>query len=156
MHLTLHTDYALRSLIYLGTVSDRLCAIREIAQAYDISENHLVKIIHRLGIAGFVETTRGRKGGLRLARPADQISLGDVIRSTEEDMMLVSCMRRPAGTGSCSQCRLMPDCHLKNVLAEALDAFLAVLDQRTLADVIQDFERKQLSDIHSQPEREAD
>ncbi|NHO31645.1 RrF2 family transcriptional regulator [Acetobacter fallax] len=146
MRLTLHTDYALRSLVYLGTVPDRLCSIREIAHAYDISENHLVKIIHRLGLAGFVKTTRGRKGGLRLARAPDQIRLGDVVRSTEEDMALVSCMQLSDETPLCALCRLMPDCHLKGVLNEALAAFMAVMDQRTLADVIQDFERTKLSE----------
>ncbi|MCC6105877.1 Rrf2 family transcriptional regulator [Acetobacter sp.] len=92
MRLTLYTDYALRTLLYLGVHADRRVSIREVAEAYGISENHLVKVIHHLGRGGFVDTLRGRGGGLMLARPADQINVGDVVRHTEEDMALVGCM----------------------------------------------------------------
>ncbi|WP_010513191.1 Rrf2 family transcriptional regulator [Komagataeibacter oboediens] len=137
MRLTLHTDYALRTLIYLGIHTDRLTSIREVAQAYGISENHLVKIIHRLGQAGFVETIRGRNGGLKLGRPAATIVLGDVVRHTEEDMALVAADGRAA-------CILADACRLRGVLGEALGSFIGVMDRYTLADVITDQERQRL------------
>ncbi|QHC35675.1 Rrf2 family transcriptional regulator [Komagataeibacter xylinus] len=146
MRLTLHTDYALRTLIYLGIHTDRLTSIREVALAYGISENHLIKIIHRLGQGGFVETIRGRNGGLRLGRPAAQILIGDVVRYTEEDMGLVACMQPPPpeGVNRRAGCILSDVCHLRGVLHEALGLFISVLDRYTLADVITDRERKLL------------
>ncbi|AHI26258.1 Rrf2 family transcriptional regulator [Komagataeibacter swingsii] len=143
MRLTLHTDYALRTLIYLGIHTDRLTSIREVAQAYGISENHLVKIIHKLGQAGFVETIRGRNGGLKLGRPAASIVLGDVVRHTEEDMALVACMH-PMDEGGRTGCILADACRLRGVLGEALGSFIAVMDSYTLADVITDKERERL------------
>ena len=143
MRLTLHTDYALRTLIYLGIHTDRLTSIREVAGAYGISENHLVKIIHKLGQAGFVETIRGRNGGLKLGRPASAIVLGDVVRHTEEDMALVTCMQ-PTEPDSRAGCILADACRLRGVLAEALGSFIAVMDRHTLADVITDQERQRL------------
>lgn len=143
MRLTLHTDYALRTLIYLGIHTDRLTSIREVAQAYGISENHLVKIIHKLGQAGFIETIRGRNGGLKLGRPAASIVLGDVVRHTEEDMALVTCMQ-PVDEGGRARCILADACRLRGVLGEALGSFIAVMDRYTLADVITDQERQRL------------
>ncbi|AQU87921.1 Rrf2 family transcriptional regulator [Komagataeibacter nataicola] len=146
MRLTLHTDYALRTLIYLGIHTDRLTSIREVAQAYGISENHLIKIIHRLGQGGFVETIRGRNGGLRLGRPAAKILIGDVVRYTEEDMGLVACMQPPQPESLTRRggCILSDVCRLRGVLNEALELFISVLDRYTLADVITDRERKLL------------
>ncbi|ACI51292.1 transcriptional regulator, BadM/Rrf2 family [Gluconacetobacter diazotrophicus PA1 5] len=146
MRLTLHTDYALRTLIYLGTRTDRLVSIHEIAQAYGISENHLMKIIHRLGRGGFIETVRGRGGGLRLARAADAIRIGDVVRYTEEDMALVGCMQGDDPSAPDARpCVLADACRLKGVLGEALGAFTAVLDRYTLADMITERTRGVLS-----------
>lgn len=142
MRLTLHTDYALRTLVYLGIHTDRLTSIREVAGAYGISENHLVKIIHRLGQAGFVETIRGRNGGLRLGQPAASILIGDVVRHTEEDMALVGCMQH--ARADAKPCILADCCSLRGVLGEALGSFIAVLDRYTLADVITDSERQRL------------
>lgn len=133
MRLTLHTDYALRVLIHLGLRQDRRVAIREIAEAYRISENHLVKVVHNLGRGGFVETTRGKGGGLRLARPAEQIRVGDVVRFTEEDMALVACFQAAPEGGRCA---LIDACRLQSLLGEALAAFMAVLDSQTLADLL--------------------
>src|SRR4051794_9547903 len=130
MRLTVHTDYALRTLLYLGVQSERLGSIRAIAQAYDISENHLTKVVHRLGRAGFINTVRGRGGGIRLARPAAAIRIGDVVRGTEEDMALVECL------GPGNACRITAACRLRGALDEALRAFLAVLDGYTLADLL--------------------
>ncbi|GBQ20157.1 Rrf2 family transcriptional regulator [Gluconacetobacter sacchari DSM 12717] len=147
MRLTLHTDYALRTLIYLGIRTDRLVSIREIAQAYGISENHLVKIIHRLGLGGFISTQRGRNGGLRLARPAAEIRIGDVVRYTEEDMGLVACMQSDQPGGQ--DCILARACRLRGVLGEALGSFMGVLDRYTLADMIGDNERSGLGELRN-------
>ncbi|MBP0447518.1 Rrf2 family transcriptional regulator [Roseomonas sp. SSH11] len=133
MRLTLYTDYALRTLIYLGLRQDRRVSIREIALAHRVSENHLVKVVHQLGRGGFIETTRGKGGGLRLARPPEEIRIGDVVRFTEEDMALAACFQPAAEGGGCA---LINVCRLQSLLGEALGAFLAVLDQRSLADLI--------------------
>ncbi|ONG56088.1 Rrf2 family transcriptional regulator [Pseudoroseomonas deserti] len=133
MRLTLHTDYALRTLIYLGLRQERRVSIREIAEAHRISENHLVKVVHNLGRGGFIETTRGKGGGLRLARPPEAINVGAVVRFTEEDMALVACFQDPATGGGCA---LIHACRLQGLLGEALAAFLAVLDGQSLADLL--------------------
>jgi Rrf2 family nitric oxide-sensitive transcriptional repressor len=143
MHLTRHTDFALRVLIYLGLKEGRLGSIREIATAYGISENHLVKVVHGLGQAGFIETLRGRGGGLRLARPPEEIRVGEVVRRTEEDWTLVDCFApagRPRRGGAVEEgpvgCAIGGCCRLQSVLEEALAAFFAVLDRTTLADLL--------------------
>ncbi|GBQ40978.1 Rrf2 family transcriptional regulator [Komagataeibacter saccharivorans] len=143
MRLTLHTDYALRTLMYLAVHTERLSSIREIATTYGISENHLMKIIHRLGLGGFIETVRGRGGGLRLARPASTIRIGDVVRFTEDDMALVSCMQMEPGKDA--PCILADACRLRGVLGQAMGSFMAVLDSHTLADVITPAERQRLT-----------
>ena len=124
MKLTRYSDYALRVLTYLAS-HDRLASIREIATRYRISENHLMKVVHDLGRAGFIATTRGRGGGIRLARPASEIVIGQVVRHTEDSFDLVDC----------GHCLIAPACGATAVLAEATQAFLAVLDRYTLADV---------------------
>lgn len=126
MRLTRYTDYAMRVLLYLGARQDRLCSIAEIARAYDISQNHLMKVVHDLGKAGYVASVRGRMGGIRLARPAEEIRIGTVVRHTEDGFDLVDC-------GSCV---IAPACGLTGVLREALGAFMAVLDRYTLADLL--------------------
>ncbi len=126
MRLTRYTDYALRVLTYLGAQPDKVCSIAEIARAYGISQNHLMKVAHDLGKAGYVEGVRGRAGGIRLARPADKINVGAVIRHTEEGFDLVEC-------GSCA---IAPACELTGMLHEALGAFMAVLDRHTLTDLL--------------------
>ena len=131
MQLTRYSDYSLRVLMYLALEPDRLSTIEEIAGSYDISKAHLMKVVHQLGLRGYVETVRGRRGGLRLARRPEEIRLGDVLRSTEGDMALVECFN-PAG----SQCAIEPACRLRLVLHDALAAFLAVLDRHTLADLV--------------------
>lgn len=133
MRLSSYTDYALRVLMYLAVRQEGLPTISDIAQVYGISKNHLMKVVHDLGRGGYVETVRGRNGGLRLGRPAEQIRIGDVIRYTEEDMAIVDCMGALKDT---SVCRLSPACNLRTALHEALQAFLAVLDDYTLADIV--------------------
>lgn len=126
MRLTRYTDYAMRVLLYLGTHPDKICPIGEIARTYDISQNHLMKVVNDLANAGYVTSVRGRAGGLLLGRPAEEINIGELVRHTEEGFELVDC-------GSCF---IAPACGLNGVLAEALSAFMAVLDGYTLADLI--------------------
>ena len=130
MRLTTHTDYSLRVLMYLGARPGGLSTIREIATAYDISQNHLTKIVFELGRNGVLETVRGRNGGVRLARRPEQIRIGDVVRFTEEGTALVECF------GSNSACVIAAPCRLKRALKQAQDAFLSVLDGLTLADLV--------------------
>ncbi|MEB2848052.1 Rrf2 family transcriptional regulator [Endobacterium cereale] len=126
MRLTKYTDYGIRVLIHLGTTDGALGSIRGIAQAFDISQDHLKKVVQDLSAAGFVESIRGRNGGIRLARPAREINLGKVLRHTEGlDEIIV-----------CGTCPVKPACGLPPILAEASAAFAAVFDKYTVADLI--------------------
>ncbi|MCH4143676.1 Rrf2 family transcriptional regulator [Acetobacter peroxydans] len=145
MKLTLQTDYALRALIYLGVRTEGLCSIRQIAQAYGVSEGHMIKVIHRLGMGGFIETVRGRNGGVRLGRAPETILIGAVVRYMEEDLSLLACME-PGSASKADLCALMPGCRLRGVLSQAMGAMLGVLDQYTLADVITPHERRRLTE----------
>lgn len=131
MRLTLHTDFALRLLLLLALEPDGLHTIAEVARRYKISRNHLVKVAQTLIQGGFVESVRGRCGGLRLARKPAEINLGAVVRVTEDNFALVECFDRKS---SC--CVVMPACGLRRPLQQAVDAFLAVLDGSTLADAM--------------------
>lgn len=132
MRLTTFSDYAFRVLMYLGGVpAGRLATIDEIAAAYRISPNHLMKVVHYLAQEGYVETVRGKGGGMRLARSPQAINVGGVLRATEDGFALVECMEEKGG-----DCRIARACVLKGALAEARDAFLAVLDRYTLADLV--------------------
>jgi len=130
MKLSTFSDYSLRVLIYLGLRPDRLTTVAEITDAFAISRGHLMKVVHQLGKAGYLETVRGKGGGMRLGMPAEQIVLGQVIRQTEGQIALVECF-----TGE-SCCRIQPACRLKGVLAEALSAMFKVLDAYTLQDLL--------------------
>ncbi|MBN8889296.1 MAG: Rrf2 family transcriptional regulator [Rhodospirillales bacterium 70-18] len=132
MRLTSFSDYTLRTLMFLAVRPDSVAPARisDIAAAYAISETHLTKVVNQLAQAGDVATLRGRHGGLRLARPPAEINLGAVIRRTEPDLALVECLG-PGGA-----CCLGPACRLTGVLQRALAAFLAVLDDVTLADLV--------------------
>ncbi len=131
MRLTVQTDYALRMLMHLACRADALVTIHEIAERYAISKNHLMKVAHGLGRAGFIETVRGRSGGLRLARPAEEIPVGAVARRTERASVLVECF--PGGNGGCL---ITPHCRLKSVLEEAQEAFFRVLDRYSVHDLV--------------------
>ena len=131
MKLTLYTDYSLRVLIFLASKpKDELSNIKEIAAAYQISKNHLMKVIHELGKLGLIETIRGRGGGIRLAREPEDINIGKVVRQTEDDFHLVECF-----DPSVNRCAITSVCGLRHLLFQALQAYLAVLDQYTLRDV---------------------
>lgn len=130
MRLTAYTDYGLRLLMYVALKDGELATIREVADAYGISKNHLMKLARDLGRLGYLETVRGRGGGLRLARPPERIRLGDAVRRMEDDFALVECFE-PVVNG----CPIARACRLKGVLSEALKAYLAVLDKYTLADL---------------------
>lgn len=125
MRLTRYTDYALRMLIHLAVHDGKLCAISEVSHAYGVSQNHLMKVANDLARAGYVHAVRGRGGGLRLARPAAEINVGEVVRHTEEGFELVDC----------ANCLIAPACGLTGALAHALKAFMGVLDDYTLADL---------------------
>lgn len=127
MRLTRYTDYAMRVLLYLGSRPDQLCSIAEISQAYGISQNHLMKVVNDLVRETYLESVRGRSGGVRLGRPADAINVGAVIRHTEDGFDLVDC----------ASCLIAPACGLSCALNEALSAFFSVLDGYTLADLLE-------------------
>lgn len=130
MRLTHFTDLSLRLLMFLAVKPNGLATIQEVAGRYGISRNHLMKVAQQLVKEGFVESVRGRGGGLRLKRLPSEIRVGDVVRATEDDFRMVECFE--AGKTSCT---LLPACRLKGVLGEALAAYLGVLDQHTLADL---------------------
>jgi Rrf2 family nitric oxide-sensitive transcriptional repressor len=130
MRLTNFSDYAFRILIYAAARRDRLITIEETARAYGISRAHLMKIANMLTRAGYLKAVRGRTGGLTLGRAPDEIRLGDVMRATEPDFALVECFT------SENRCIITPNCRLRRVLGEALDAFVATLDSYTLTDLM--------------------
>lgn len=131
MHITRYTDYSLRVLMYAALKKDELSTIREIADSYDISKNHLMKVVQELNNKGYLQAIRGKNGGLRLKGEPEDINLGELVRSTEQDLTLVECF------GGNNQCPLTSACRLKGLFAEALEAFFKVLDGYTLADLVQ-------------------
>ena len=130
MRLTTMTDYAMRLLMYVAQQPDRLCTIAEVAKAYDISETHLMKITHQLGLKGWLETVRGKGGGMRLAAAPADISLGEVVRSMEPDFYLVECLTRD------TTCSLAGQCKLTGIMSGALQSMMQYLDAYTLADLL--------------------
>jgi len=130
MHLTVHTDYALRVLAYLSMSGHELVTINDIASYYNISKNHLVKVVHGLSQEGFIDAVRGRSGGVRLARAATEINIGTLVRLTEPGFQMVDCSQGD------NDCRLLAVCRLPTVFDKAANAFLSELDKYTLADVI--------------------
>ena len=130
MKLTAFTDYSLRVLIYLAAEPDRRATVAEICAAFDVKANHLTKVVHHLARRGWVSTVRGKGGGLVLARPAKDISVGAVVRDAEGQAVPAECF-----AGGQSRCVIVSCCRLKGVLAEAVQAFYAVLDRYTLADI---------------------
>lgn len=156
MRLTNYSDYALRTLMYLAVMpaDADLATIQDIADSYQISKSHLTKIIHQLAQLGYIESIRGKNGGIRLARRPEQINLGEVLRHTEPDFALVPCfvaarqandklepsIEKDSRADQVS-CMIQPSCLLKNVFYEATQAFIAVMDSYTLADITQNGNR---------------
>lgn len=134
MRLTVYTDYTLRVMIYLVVKhrEDQLATIDEIAKAYDISRNHLTKIVSELATHGFVETRKGRGGGVRLARRPEQISVGEIVRMAEKDFSIVVCQDLHQEHG----CAVFQACNLKRGMRRAVDAFMHELDRMTMADAV--------------------
>jgi Rrf2 family transcriptional regulator, nitric oxide-sensitive transcriptional repressor len=130
MRLTLHTDFALRVLIQVAINDDRLTTISDIAAGFGISKNHLMKVVNDLGRRGYLETVRGRKGGIRLTREPSEINIGEIIRETENGVSVLGCLERNG------YCRIEQVCVLRRALREATAAFLAALGRYTLADLI--------------------
>ena len=139
MKLTTFTDYSLRVMIYLAAQPGQRATIAQIAQAFDVSANHLVKVAHFLGRQGWLATVRGKGGGLELGLPPEQIVVGTVVRATEGEAAVAECFE------DADRCSLTPACRLRGVLREAVEAFYAVLDGYTLADLVRN--RHQLSRI---------
>ena len=130
MRLTLHTDYSLRVLIHAGIADGKLVTINDISKTFDISKQHLMKVVNNLSQKGYLHTVRGRGGGLRLSRSPHDINIGEVVRETEETLDVIGCLERRG------YCPIQRVCVLRGVLDEATQAFLAVLDGYTLADLI--------------------
>jgi Rrf2 family transcriptional regulator, nitric oxide-sensitive transcriptional repressor len=130
MRVTLNTDFSLRVLMYLGTQADGLSTIQEIADRFDISRTHLMKVVHQLGVRGYITTVRGKHGGMKLEMRPEDIVLGAVVRDTEEDLAVIGCLESPG------YCVIEKACILRRAFREATNAFLAVLDDYTLADLL--------------------
>jgi len=130
MKLTYQTDYALRMLVYLAVNRGRPSRVADVADSYGLSRNHLLKVALRLGRLGYLTNVRGRSGGIALARKPEDINLGDVVRQIEDDFGLVECMRAEGGV-----CAISPACRLKAIVRKAVEAFLSVFDDHTLADI---------------------
>ncbi len=131
MRLTLHTDYALRVLMYVAIKGEALATIAEIVDQFAISKGHVMKVVHRLGQKGYLRTIRGKYGGLRLAPKAQEINVGAVVRDMEEELGVLGCLQGEEG-----YCRIEKGCILRGALREATDAFLATLDRYTLEDLV--------------------
>src|SRR5699024_2153468 len=132
MQLKKYTDYALRVLIFTGTKDvNKLATIKEIAETFSISENHIGKVVFELKKMGYLETVRGKNGGIRLATPPEEMNVGKIVRQFENDFILLECFDQ-----STNQCVITPACQLKHALNEAIQAFLQVLDKYTVKDLI--------------------
>ena len=142
MQLSLHADYSLRVLLYLGTHPDQVVTTRDISDAYGISKHHLVRVAQTLGEHGYVELIPGRSGGLRLAMDPAAIRLGDVVRRTEPHLRLVECFDAATNT-----CPITDQCGLRHQLHKAVEAFVASLNEQTLGDLLSARRRAQFSEV---------
>ncbi|WP_345872575.1 Rrf2 family transcriptional regulator [Shewanella algae] len=130
MQLTRYTDFGIRTLMYLAIQPERetLFRIAEITEVFDLSPNHVSKIVHHLGKLGYLQTIRGKSGGFSLGMAPEKINVGELVRALENSLAPIDCSK--------PYCRLTPACQLKGVLAQAVNAYLAVLDRYTLADIV--------------------
>jgi len=134
MQLTLYTDYSLRVLVYLSLNQDRSATISQIADFYQISRNHLVKVVHNLSLKKYIISTRGKGGGLRLSRNPQLINIGEVVRDTEPNFHVVECFNADTP----NTCSVEPICQLKGILAQATNQFLSTLDGYAISDILKD------------------
>ncbi len=141
MQLSLFSDYSLRLLMY-AALKDDLFQIGEVTDAYGISSHHLAKVVQALGRLGYIETRRGRGGGLKLARRPEEIRLGKLVRQTERDLSFVECLEPKTNT-----CVISGHCRLKGILGQAVNSFYSVLDQYTLADLVSGPSRHSMREI---------
>ena len=135
MQLTLYTDYSFRVLLYLGVNRDRLCTIAEISERSAATQNHLVKVVHNLGREGYIQTMRGRTGGIRLKKEPEEITLTEIIRCTEVNMDIAECLREN------NTCHISEVCSIKNIFEQAQNEFIRTLDQYTLANLLENKEQ---------------
>lgn len=145
MQLSLHADYGLRVLLYLGSHPGEIVATQEISDAYRISKNHLVRVMQTLGEHGYIKVLPGRSGGVTLAKDPSEIRLGDVVRDAEPNLHLVECFEPETNT-----CPIIGVCSLKSHLVRALDAFIAELNKYTLADLLTPTRRQRLAEVFVQ------
>ena len=131
MQLTKFSDYSLRVLMYLSANPNSTSTVKELAAIYELSQNHMVKVVHTLSNLGYLNTTKGRGGGVKLAKNAEDINLGTLIRKLEHNVTLVECFSSTQNT-----CKITSACGLKHIFSESLDAFFTTLDQYTLADTV--------------------
>ena len=141
MNITRFTDYSLRVLIYLSLQDEEVVTIKDVAECYGISKNHLMKVVQALSAQGYLHATRGKNGGIKLGLDPKEINIGKLVRCFEQDSTLVECF------GSGNQCVITPACQLKRILAEAMESFFQALEQYTLNDLIRGPEKQQLSQI---------
>lgn len=141
MRLTTFTDYSMRVLIFVAVKGEERVTIQEVSESYGVSRNHLMKVVQELGQKGYLNATRGKRGGLSLALPPEEINLGRLVRDVERDFNVAECFA-PA-----NNCAITPACSLRNVLAEALEAFLEVLDAHTLADILPNSRRVDIREL---------
>ncbi len=139
MNITRFTDYSLRVLIYVAINEKELATIKSIAEQYEISKNHLMKVVQELSAQGYLQAIRGKNGGIRLGKPADSINVGELVKRFEADSTLVECF------GSNNQCVITPACQLKTMFAEAMEAFFDSLSQYTLADLVKGNKKQKLN-----------
>lgn len=130
MRLTSFTDYSLRTLIYLAVQPDRFCTVKEVAQAFNLSQNHMIKVVHNLSKENYILSRKGKGGGICLAKDPSEIGIGEVVRVIEEDLSLAECFQKDK-----NQCLISDCCELKKVFFKAREAFFKVLDSFTLKDV---------------------
>jgi Rrf2 family nitric oxide-sensitive transcriptional repressor len=133
MKLTNFTDYGLRSLMYLAAHQDKLSTVKEISEYYGLSRNHLVKVIYRLSQLGWIESKKGKGGGIRLTNNAQELRLGDIVKRLESNIHLVECFNHDK-----NKCKITSTCQLRHYLYEAYHSFISILNKYTLADTVKD------------------